>query len=88
MSVVIVGVCLGLLASVARAQSMPIINSAVVDYVHNTLTVSGINFGSSPKVTVGKVVLLVCSAKQQHQVVVSLSGISLMAIQVGTPTQQ
>jgi hypothetical protein len=68
-SVVIFGVCLGLLASAARAQSIPIINSAFVDYMHNTLTVSGINFGSSPKVTVGKVVLLLCSAKHQHQVV-------------------
>ena len=40
----VVMVCLGLLASVARPQFMPIINSAVFDYVHNTLTVSGINF--------------------------------------------
>lgn len=40
-----------------------VINNVVVDYVHGTLTISGINFGANPKVTLtGNVVLTVQSA--------------------------
>jgi Protein of unknown function (DUF1566)/Collagen triple helix repeat (20 copies) len=56
-------VCLSLVASVARAQNgFPLISSADVDYSHNTLTVSGTNFGLSPKVTVGAATLTAPSA--------------------------
>jgi hypothetical protein len=55
--------CLALLSTTGLAQiSIPVINSAVVDYGHNTLTVSGTNFGSSPKITLGGVTLAAQSA--------------------------
>jgi hypothetical protein len=50
--------CLALLSTAGHAQiGLPVISSAVVDYSRNTLTVSGTNFGSSPKVTLGGVTL-------------------------------
>jgi hypothetical protein len=59
---VVVSVTL-LAVSPASAQSgFPLISSAVVDYGHNTLTVSGTNFRLSPKVTLGTVTLTVQSA--------------------------
>src|SRR5277367_1529063 len=42
---------LGLLSSRAQAAGLPLVISAMVDYTHNTLTISGQNFGSSPTVT-------------------------------------
>jgi hypothetical protein len=41
---------LGLLTSVAQAAGLPLVISATVDYTHNTLTISGQNFGSMPAV--------------------------------------
>jgi Chaperone of endosialidase/Collagen triple helix repeat (20 copies) len=35
----------------AHAVGLPLVISATVDYTHNTLTISGQNFGSSPSVT-------------------------------------
>src|ERR1700760_4986081 len=35
----------------AHALGLPVVISATVDYTHNTLTISGQNFGSSPSVT-------------------------------------
>jgi hypothetical protein len=35
----------------AQAAGLPLVISATVDYTHNTLTISGQNFGSSPTVT-------------------------------------
>jgi hypothetical protein len=37
--------------SAARAAGLPLVISATVDYAHNTLTISGQNFGSNPSVT-------------------------------------
>ncbi len=55
--------CLALLSTAGHAQiGLPVISSAVVDYGHNTLTVSGTNFGSSPKVMLGGVTLTAQSA--------------------------
>jgi Collagen triple helix repeat (20 copies) len=42
---------LELLSSVAQASGLPLVISATVDYTHNTLTISGQNFGSNPAVT-------------------------------------
>ena len=42
---------LGLLSSGSDAAGLPLVISATVDYTHNTLTISGQNFGSSPSVT-------------------------------------
>jgi hypothetical protein len=42
---------LGLLSSMAQAAGLPLVISATVDYTHNTLTISGQNFGSNPAVT-------------------------------------
>lgn len=42
---------LGLLSFEVRAAGLPVVISATVDYTHNTLTISGQNFGSSPSVT-------------------------------------
>jgi hypothetical protein len=42
---------LGLLSLGARAAGLPLVISATVDYMHNTLTISGQNFGSNPSVT-------------------------------------
>src|ERR1700733_8767776 len=41
----------GLLTSTAQAAGLPLVVSATVDYSHNTLTISGQNFGSNPSVT-------------------------------------
>jgi hypothetical protein len=42
---------LGLLSSGSQAAGLPLVISATVDYTHNTLTISGQNFGSNPSVT-------------------------------------
>ena len=41
----------GFFASMAHAAGLPLVVSATVDYTHNTLTISGQNFGSNPSVT-------------------------------------
>lgn len=46
---ILVSLFLGI--SVAQASGLPLVISATVDYTHNTLTISGQNFGSSPAVT-------------------------------------
>jgi len=42
---------LGLFSFGVRAAGLPLVISATVDYSHNTLTISGQNFGSNPTVT-------------------------------------
>lgn len=42
---------LGLLSFGVRAAGLPLVISATVDYTHNTLTISGQNFGGNPSVT-------------------------------------
>lgn len=61
-------VCSGvvLFAILGSAQSFPTINSAVVDYVNTTLTVSGANFGVGPVVTLGTVRLAVQSSSSSQ----------------------
>lgn len=51
---------MGLLIS--RANAIPLINAATVNYTNNTLTLLGTGFGTSPKVTLGTAVLTVQSA--------------------------
>jgi len=47
----------GIVATDARADGIPLINSAVVDYGAKTLTISGTAFGASPTITLGTVAL-------------------------------
>jgi Collagen triple helix repeat (20 copies) len=42
---------LAISSSAAPAAGLPLVISATVDYAHNTLTISGQNFGASPMVT-------------------------------------
>jgi hypothetical protein len=42
---------LGTTSPPAQAAGLPLVISATVDYTHNTLTISGQNFGSAPSVT-------------------------------------
>jgi Protein of unknown function (DUF1566)/Collagen triple helix repeat (20 copies) len=53
LAVVIAGVItlLGIASSPAQAAGLPLVISATVDYAHNTLTLSGQNFGNNPTVT-------------------------------------
>jgi hypothetical protein len=44
-------VLVGLVTPKAHAAGLPVVISATVDYTHNTLTISGQNFGGSPTVT-------------------------------------
>jgi Protein of unknown function (DUF1566)/Collagen triple helix repeat (20 copies) len=43
-------VLLGLETTGARAAGLPLVTSATVDYIHNTVTITGQNFGGSPSV--------------------------------------
>jgi Protein of unknown function (DUF1566)/Collagen triple helix repeat (20 copies)/IPT/TIG domain len=61
----VVAVVLIIFARPAAAQavvSLPVINSAIVNYSARALTVSGVNFGSNPTVTLGTTPLTVLSA--------------------------
>ncbi len=51
-----------LVKHVVAQVALPIINSAIVNYAAGTLTVQGVNFGTSPKVTLGTTMLTVQSA--------------------------
>jgi hypothetical protein len=42
---------LGISPTVSQAAGLPLVISATVEYSHNTLTISGQNFGSNPAVT-------------------------------------
>jgi hypothetical protein len=44
---------LGMISSPAQAAGLPLVISATVDYTHNTLTITGQNFGAYPSITVG-----------------------------------
>ena len=44
-------VALYMAPAVTQAAGLPLIGSTTVDYTRNTLTVNGLNFGSSPVVT-------------------------------------
>src|SRR5579864_8440891 len=50
------------ISALAATQPSPIINSAVVTYTNNTLTISGSNFGSSPVVILSTMALTVQSS--------------------------
>jgi hypothetical protein len=55
-SLVAVGIALmGALSPAAQAAGLPLIVSATVDYTHNTLIISGRNFGSAPMVTLDSI---------------------------------
>ena len=66
------------------ARSSPSIASAIVDYAHSTLTVSGSNFGLHPKVRLGNVTLTVQSATRTEIVAAFPSASPLSSIVPGT----
>ena len=49
-------------AAAQPVVAVPVINSAIVNYTTKTLTASGANFGSNPKVTLGTTLLTIQSA--------------------------
>jgi hypothetical protein len=57
--------------SPSRAAGLPLIGSATVDYSHNTLTISGQNFGSNPAVTLDSLVFPAQMPSSSSQIVAS-----------------
>jgi hypothetical protein len=60
---------LGLFSSGSQAAGLPLVISATVDYTHNTLTISGQNFGSSPNVTLDSLAFPTQSPSSSSQIV-------------------
>jgi hypothetical protein len=59
----------GFLTSMAQAAGFPVVISATVDYAHNTLTISGQNFGSYPAVTLDALAFPAQSPSSSNQIV-------------------
>ena len=57
--------------SPAHAAGLPVVISATVDYTHNTLTIGGQNFGSSPAVTLDALTFPTTGNPSSTQVVAS-----------------
>lgn len=51
-------ILVGLVPPKAHAAGLPVVIGATVDYTHNTLTITGRNFGSSPTVTLDSITFL------------------------------
>src|ERR1700761_1793722 len=64
---VLVMLTLGTHAS--QALGLPLVISATIDYAHNTLTISGQNFGSNPSVTLDSMAFLAQSPSTSSQIV-------------------
>src|SRR6267378_5189133 len=78
-------VCLCALATGAYADGfIPIINNAIVDYVHGTVVISGVNFGATPIVRLGTMMLTVQSASGSQIVGAFPSGAPLSSFAAGT----
>jgi microcystin-dependent protein len=61
---------LGVISSPVQAAGLPLVISATVDYTHNTLTITGQNFGSGPAVTLDNLSFTtVSAASNQIQIV-------------------
>jgi hypothetical protein len=60
---------LGFLTPMAQAAGFPVVISATVDYLHNTLTISGQNFGSNPSVTLDALAFLAQVSSSSNQIV-------------------
>jgi hypothetical protein len=60
---------LDLLSSGSQAARLALVISATVDYTHNTLTISGQNFGSNPAVTLDSMAFPPQSPSSSSQVV-------------------
>jgi hypothetical protein len=85
-SVVIVSlVCLCVLAAGAYADGfIPIINSATVNYLNGTITISGVNFGTTPVVKLGTTTLTVQGAPTATQIVATFTSPPLSSFAAGT----
>jgi hypothetical protein len=60
---------LDLLSSGSQAAGLPLVISATVYYTHNTLTISGQNFGSNPAVTLDSMAFPAQSPSSSSQIV-------------------
>jgi hypothetical protein len=60
---------LGLSSFGVRAAGLPLVISATVDYAHNTLTITGQNFGSSPSVTLDSLAFPAQTPSSSSQIV-------------------
>jgi hypothetical protein len=63
----------GLAGPAARAAGLPVITSAIVDYTHKTVTITGQNFGSSPTVTLDSITFPTTSSASK-QIVADFPG--------------
>jgi hypothetical protein len=78
-------VLLGLLSFGAHAAGLPMVISATVDYTHNTLTISGQNFGSNPSVTLDALAFPAQSPSSGSQIVANFpSGTAPSSFTPGT----
>ena len=64
-----VNTLLGMFALNAQAGGLPLVISATVDYSHNTLTISGQNFGNNPSVTLDSLAFATQSPASSSQIV-------------------
>src|ERR1035437_5560258 len=69
--------------AIGQANS-PQTNSAIVDYVNKTLTLSGVNYGLTPVVTLGRVALVVQSSSSTQLVTTFPSALPLSSFTPGT----
>jgi hypothetical protein len=60
---------LGVFSPSTQAAGLPLVISATVDYTHNTLTISGQNFGASPTVTLDALTFPAQSPSSSTQIV-------------------
>ena len=75
----------GLFTSIAQAAGLPLVISATVDYSHNTLTISGQNFGSNPAVTLDALAFPAQSPSSSSQIVANFpSGKAASSFTPGT----
>jgi hypothetical protein len=76
---------LELLSPATQAAGLPLVISATVDYTHNTLTISGQNFGSNPAVTLDAMSFPAQSPSSSSQIIANFpSGKAASSFTPGT----
>jgi len=85
LSALLISVFLALAVSAPAQAGFPLILSATVDYTHNTMTITGKNFGSSPTIIVGSVTFPTPSSVSSNLIVGSFpSGMPASQFTPGT----
>lgn len=78
-------IVLGFLSLPSQAAGLPLVISATVDYAHNTLTISGQNFGNNPAVTLDALAFPSQSPSSSSQIVANFpSGKAASSFTPGT----